>query len=132
MRTHRYFLPVEHDLDPAAGAGDVVCPAGQQRYNVFVQLLHVELGQVRLEGHAGEVIAVKVFDPGVGRLGHVVLPGLCGQQNIEEEYGQDGRDSYGSVKAQHGSNILMIWPGSYIWAWIHLNAVTLQHYTTYN
>jgi len=114
-RTHRQLLPVEHDLDPAAGAGDVVRPAGQQRHKVLVQPLHVELGQVGLEGHAGEVVTVKVFDPGVGRLGHVVLPGLCGRQNREEEEeeedGRDWRDSCGSMKTQHGSDILMIWPG---------------------
>ena len=83
VRTYRQLLPVQHDLDPSTGAGDVVRAAGQQRHNVLVQLLHVELGQVGLEGHVGEVLAVKVLDLGLRRLGHVVLPGL--QENHIEQ-----------------------------------------------
>lgn len=74
--TYREFLPVEQDFDALAGAGNVVSPLGEQSHDVLVQLLHLELGQVRLEGHAREVVPVKELDLGVARLPHVVLPGL--------------------------------------------------------
>ena len=57
--TYRQFLPIEHDLDTLAGAGDVVGPPGGQGHYVFVQLFHLELGQVRLERDASEVLPVE-------------------------------------------------------------------------
>lgn len=73
---YREFLPVEHDFDALAGPSNVIGPLGEQSHDVLVQLLHLELGQVRLEGHAREVVPVKELDLGVARLPHVVLPGL--------------------------------------------------------
>jgi len=37
---------------------------------------HVELGQVRVEGDACEVVAFVGLDGGLGGFGHVVGPGL--------------------------------------------------------
>lgn len=76
VRTYGQLLPVEQDLHPLAGTGHIVSSAGEQRHDVLVQLLHLELCQVGLEGHTGEVVAVEELDLGLRRLSHVVLPRL--------------------------------------------------------
>ena len=61
-QTYGQFLPVERDLDAPAGPCDVVRSAGQKSHDVFVQFLHLELGQVGLERHDREVLSVEELD----------------------------------------------------------------------
>ena len=70
-----------HLYTPGAGR-NVVSSPGEQRDGVVVQRLHVELGQVGLEGDAGVVLARGVLDPVILGLAHVVLPRLAELESL--------------------------------------------------
>ena len=75
LHTHRQFLSVEKHGHPLGAAGDVIGPPGHERHGVPVQVGHLELGQVGLEGHLG-VVGLAGVDGGLARRAHVVLPSL--------------------------------------------------------
>ena len=69
--TYQQLLPIEVDADPLGAACHVVHTSGHDVHHVLGEVGHPKLGQVRFEGHLGEV-TLAVLDHGLARLAHVV------------------------------------------------------------
>lgn len=76
MVTYWQLLAVEEHTDTLGGSSNVVGSPGHQSHCVFVQDAHLKLGQIRPEGDASELLAIKGFDASIPCPAHVVIPSL--------------------------------------------------------
>ena len=67
---------IQENLDTSRGSGYVVGATREERHDVVIETIHLELVEVGVEGDAREVLARVRLDLRVARLAHVVLPRL--------------------------------------------------------